>query len=92
MARETFNKMLSNLKEYSKAIQSILTNNIMPYFKTFFAHLEDTNIERKSSKIENIFLKTFPKNIKRQMIIVKGAIKRISIRKEIQQQKKLFNT
>lgn len=92
MARETFNKMLSNLKEYSKAIQSILTNNIMPYFKTFFAHLEDTNIERTSSKIENMFLKTFPKNIKRQMKIVKGAIKRISIRKEIQQQKKLFST
>jgi hypothetical protein len=92
MTRNTFNKFLNNLKEYTNVIQSILTNNIMPYFKTFFAHLEDTNIERTSSKIENIFLKTFPKSIKRQMKSIKGATTRINIRKEIQQQKKLFKT
>jgi hypothetical protein len=64
----------------------------MPYFKTFFAFLKDENIERTSNKIENIFQKTFPKSVKKLMKIKTGAMSRINIRKEIQNQKKLFDT
>jgi hypothetical protein len=92
IARNTFNKMLNNIKEYSKVIQSILTHNIMPYFKTFFAYLLDKNIERTSNKLENKFQITFPKSIKRIMKIKKGAMSRINIRKEILNQKNVFDT
>jgi hypothetical protein len=63
----------------------------MPYFKTFFTFLKDENIERTSNKIENIFQKTFPKSVKKLMKIKTGAMSRINIRKEIQNQKKLFD-
>jgi len=62
------------------------------YFKTFFAFLEDENIERTSNKIENIFQKTLPKSVKMLMKIKNGAMLRINIRIEIQNQKKLFST
>jgi len=64
----------------------------MPYFKTFFAFLEDENIERTSNKLENIFQKTFPKSVKKLMKIKTGAMSRINIRKEIKNQKNLFDT
>jgi hypothetical protein len=63
--------------------------SLMPYFKTFFAFLEDENIERTSNKLENIFQKTFPKSVKKLMKIKTGAMSRINIRKEI---KNLFDT
>jgi bifunctional DNA-binding transcriptional regulator/antitoxin component of YhaV-PrlF toxin-antitoxin module len=63
----------------------------MPYFKTFFTFLKDENIERTSNKIENIFQITFPKSVKKLMKIKTGAMSRINIRKEIQNQKKLFD-
>jgi len=50
----------------------------MPYFKTFFASIEDGNIERTSNKIENIFQKTFPKSVKRLMKIKRGVMSRIN--------------
>jgi hypothetical protein len=64
---------------------------LIPYFKTFFAFLEDENIEQTSNKIENTFQKTFPQSIKKLMKIKTGVTSRINIRKEIQNQKKLFN-
>jgi len=64
----------------------------MPYFKTFFAYLLDKNIERTSNKLENKFQITFPKSIKRIMKIKKGAMSRINIRKEILNQKNVFDT
>jgi hypothetical protein len=91
-ARNKFNEILNKINNYSKVIQSIIHNSLMPYFKTFFAFLEDENIERTSNKIENCFQKTFPKSVKRLMKIKTGAMSRINIRKEIQNQKKLFNT
>jgi len=86
------NEILNQIKDYSKVIQSIAMNLLMPYFKTFFAYLEDGNIERTSNKIENVFQKTFPKSIKRIMKIKKGAMSRINIRKEILNQIKVFDT
>lgn len=62
----------------------------MPYFKTFFAFLEDENIERTSNKIENVFQKTFPKSVKKLMKIKRGVMSRINIRIQIQNQKKTF--
>jgi hypothetical protein len=89
-ARTILNKMLNKINGYSKAIQSILCGSLMPYFNTFFAFLEDGNIERTSNKIENVFQKTFPKSVKKLMKIKKGVMSRINIRKEIQNQIKLF--
>ncbi|MBV1767839.1 MAG: hypothetical protein KUA29_06015, partial [Methanobacterium sp.] len=66
-------------------------NSLTLYFKTFFAFLEDENIERTSNKIENIFQKTLPKSVKMLMKIKNGAMLRINIRIEIQNQKKLFD-
>ena len=86
------NEILNQIKDYSKVIQSIAMNLLMPYFKTFFAYLEDENIERTSNKIENVFQKTFPKSIKRIMKIKKGVMSRINIRKEILNQIKVFDT
>ena len=86
------NEILNQIKDYSKVILSIAMNLLMPYFKTFFAYLEDENIERTSNKIENVFQKTFPKSIKRIMKIKKGAMSRINIRKEILNQIKVFDT
>jgi len=91
-ARNNLNEMLNKINDYSKVIQLIICDSLMPYFKTFFAFLEDENIERTTNKIENIFQKTFPKSVKKLMKIKTGAMSRINIRKEIQNQKKLFNS
>ena len=90
-AKNKLNEMLNKINEYSEVIQLIIHDSLIPYFKTFFAFLEDENIERTSNKIENTFQKTFPKSVKRLMKIKTGVTSRISIRKEIQNQKKLFN-
>jgi hypothetical protein len=91
LKKNKLNEILNKINEYSEVIQSIIHNSVMPYFKTFFAFLEDENIERTSNKIENTFQKTFPKSVKRLMKIKTGVTSRINIRKEIQNQKKLFN-
>ena len=90
-ARNKFNQVLVKIKEYSKIIQFIIINSLRPYFKTFFAFLDDKNIQRTSNKIENIFQKTFPKSVKKLMKIKNGVMSRINIRKEIQYQKKVFD-
>jgi transposase-like protein len=91
-ARNKMNEILNQIKDYSKVIQSIIMDSLMPYFKTYFSYLLDANIERTSNKLENKFQKTFPKSIKRIMKIKKGAMSRINIRKEILNQKKVFDT
>jgi hypothetical protein len=64
----------------------------MPYFKTFFAFLKDENIERTSNKLVNMLHITFPQSVKKLMKIKTGAMSRINIRKEIQNQKNIFDT
>ncbi len=59
------NEILNQIRDYSKVIQSIIMDSLMPSFKTYFAYLEDENIERTSNKLENKFQKTFPKSIKK---------------------------
>jgi len=39
-------------------------DSLMPYFKTYFSYLLDSNIRRTSNKFENKFQKTFPEIIK----------------------------
>ena len=90
-ARNKMNEISNKIKGYSKVIQSIISDSLIPYFKTFFAFLEDPNIERTSNKIENIFQKTFPKSVKKLMKIKRRVMSRINIRIEIQTQKKLFD-
>ena len=90
-ARNKLNEIFNRINDYSKVIQLIICDSLMPYFKTFFAFLEDENIERTSNKIENVFQKTFPKSVKKLMKIKRGVMSRINIRIEIQNQKKLFD-
>jgi transposase-like protein len=82
-ARKDFNNMLEIVDEYPIIIQDILINLIMPYFKTYFLYLLDNKVEKTSNKIENIFLKTFPRHVKKIMKTFKGAITRIWLRQEI---------
>jgi len=91
-ARTRMDEILNQIKDYSKVIQSIIMDSLMPYIKTCFSYLLDENIERTSNKLENQFQITFPKSIKRIMKIKKGAMSRINIRKEILNQKKVFDT
>jgi transposase-like protein len=91
-ARNKLNEILTRINDYSKVIQSIIRDLLLPYFKTFFAFLEDENIERTTNKIENVFQKTFPKSVKKLMKIKNGAMSRINIRKQIQNQKKLLDS
>ncbi|NYB52849.1 MAG: hypothetical protein HVN35_09870 [Methanobacteriaceae archaeon] len=90
-ARNGFKKILNKIKDYSKVIQSIIYDYFMPYFKTLFAFLEDGNIERTTSILENVFQKTFPKSVKRLMKIKKGVMSRINIRIDIWNQRKVFD-
>ncbi|NPV51695.1 MAG: hypothetical protein HPY60_10955 [Candidatus Methanofastidiosum sp.] len=90
-AKNEFKKILNKIKDYSKVIQSIIYDYFMPYFKTLFAFLEDGNIERTTSILENVFQKTFPKSVKRLMKIKKGVMSRINIRIDIRNQRKLFD-
>ncbi|MEN6292830.1 MAG: hypothetical protein ABFD07_12545 [Methanobacterium sp.] len=91
-ARTRMDEILNQIKDYSKVIQSIIRDSLMPYFKTYFSYLLDENIKRTSNKLENQFQKTFPKNIKRIMKIKKGAMSRINIRIEILNQIKVFDS
>ncbi len=79
------------LKIIQGLFNHIIRDYCMPYFKTFFGFLEDENIERTSSMIENVFQRTFPKRVKRLMKIKRGVISRINIRIDIQNQIKLFD-
>ncbi len=90
-ARNRMNEIINQIKDYSKVIQSIILDSLMPYFQTYFSYLLDENIERTSNKLENQFQITFPKSIKRKMKIKIGAMSRINIRKEILNQKNVFN-
>ncbi|MBU4547834.1 MAG: hypothetical protein KKH76_03420, partial [Euryarchaeota archaeon] len=60
-ARNKINEISNKIKDYSKVIQSIICNSLTLYFRTFFAFLEDENIERTSNKIEISFKKPFLK-------------------------------
>jgi len=51
------NEIMNQIKDYSKVIQPIILNLLMPYFKTLFTYLEDENVERISNKLENQFQK-----------------------------------
>jgi hypothetical protein len=55
----------------------------MPYFKTYFNFLNDSNIEITSNKVENFFKKTLPKSVKKLMKNKKGVMSRATLRTEI---------
>jgi hypothetical protein len=65
-ARNKFNNMLSNIKDFYTVIQEIMVDSIIPYFNTFFEFLKDGNIDHTSSKLENCFLKTMPRHVKKK--------------------------
>jgi hypothetical protein len=46
-ARNKLNEMLNKINDYSKVIQSIISYSLMPYFKTFFAFLDDEKISNE---------------------------------------------
>ena len=82
-ARNKFNKILNEIKQFSEIIQSIVFDSLLPYFKTYFNFLNDKNIEYTSNKIENFFKRTLPKSVKKLMKTKKGVKSRITLRTEI---------
>ena len=80
IARNKFNDILSKIKDFCEVIQDIVMETIMPYFNTFFAFLKDENIDCTSNKLENCFLKTMPRHIKKKMKTTDGAMARIWLR------------
>jgi transposase-like protein len=82
-AKNKFNGMLKEIKEFSEIIQSIIFDSLIPYFKTFLNFLNDKNIETTSNKLENFFKKTLPKSVKKLMKSKKGIKSRITLRTEI---------
>jgi hypothetical protein len=63
-----------------KAIQIILSELIVPYFKTFTLFLRDPKVPRTNNQCENIFNKTYPKSVKRQGKTEEGIESRCAIK------------
>ena len=82
-ARNKFNQILNEIKEYSKIIQSIVLDSLIHYFKSYFNFLDNKNIESTSNKLENFFKRTLPESVKKLMKYKKGLKSRITLRIEI---------
>ncbi|MDR0911885.1 MAG: hypothetical protein LBM96_04695 [Methanobrevibacter sp.] len=81
-ARHHFDCMLYLIEGYPVIIRSIILDSIMPYFKTYFYHLIDDNVDATNNKIENYFLKTFPRHVKKIMKTFDGTLSRICLRQK----------
>jgi hypothetical protein len=82
-ARNKFDEILKEIKEFSEIIQSIVFDSLMPYFKTFFNFLDDENIVCTSNKLENFFKRTLPKSVKKLMKSKNGIKSRLMLRIKI---------
>jgi hypothetical protein len=70
------------IDDYPVIIQSIILDSIMPCFKTYFYHLIDDKVDKTNNKIENYFLKTFPRHVKKIMKTFEGILSRICLREK----------
>ena len=61
-------------------IHKLISKLIIPEFKKLTNHLTDSKIAITSNKIENCFLKNFPKHIKKLFKTDKGILKRFNLK------------
>ena len=61
-------------------IRKLVSKLIIPEFKKLTNHLTDSKIAITSNKIENCFLKNFPKHIKKLFKTDKGILKRFNLK------------
>ena len=61
-------------------IRKLTSNLIIPEFKKLTNYLTDSKISITSNKIENCFLKNFPKHIKKLFKTDEGILKRFNLK------------
>ena len=79
-AKKHRDAFIRNFKYLPEVIKIMLSNLIIPYFKTFTLFLRDSNVPRTNNLCERVFHKTYPKYIKRQGKIKEGTEARCAIK------------
>ena len=74
------NELIDRSDDLPECIHEILWEFIVPYFKHLTRHLEDSNIESTSNKLENCFLKNFNKSTKKIYKSENGILKRFDLK------------
>ena len=74
------NDLIDRGDDLSECIHEILWEFIVIYFKHLTRHLEDSNVESTSNKLENCFLKNFNKSIKMICMSENGILKRFDLK------------
>ena len=79
-AKEKRNKLIYLDSNVPNVIHKLAFNLIIPEFKKLINYLNDSKIAITSNKIENCFLKNFPKHIKKLFKTDKGILKRFNLK------------
>ena len=79
-AKEKRNKLFYLNSNVPKVIRKLTSNLIIPEFKKLTNYLTDSKIAMTSNKIENCFLKNFPKHIKKLFKTDEGILKRFDLK------------
>ena len=79
-AKEKRNKLFNLKQNIPQVIRDLTSNLIIPEFKKITNHLTDLKIPLTSNKIENCFLKNFPKHIKKIYKTEQGILKRFDLK------------
>ena len=79
-AKEKRNKLFYLDSTAPSIIRKLTSNLIIPEFKKLTNYLTDPKIAITSNKIENCFLKNFPKHIKKLFKTDKGILKRFNLK------------
>ena len=79
-AKDYRNELFSVKNDFPEVIFDLTWDLMIPEFKKFTNHLEDDNIVLTSNKIENCFLKNFPKHIKKIFKSKIGILKRFDLK------------
>ena len=79
-AQEKRNQLFYLESNTPKVIRDLASKLMIPEFKKITNHLNDAKIAITSNKIENCFLKNFPKHIKKLFKSKKGILKRFDLK------------
>ena len=79
-AKEKRNELFYLDSNIPMVIRKLTSNLIIPEFKKLTNYLTDSKIAITSNKIENCFLKNFPKHIKKLFKTDKGILKRFNLK------------
>ena len=79
-AEEERNKLFFLDSNVPQVISKLTSNLIIPEFKKLTNHITDSKIPITSNKIENCFLKNFPKHIKKLFKTEEGILKRFDLK------------